>query len=578
MPQNGAARILANAVLTLVAAGLLLALWLTLVGGIAAFAYGALFQFDALDPGRWRELYRWFLGGGTVAFGFAALAAGLGGLALLGTAGLVFRLPSLSRRVKGTTELWRWRPPMPMPRSPRLRKNRMPRRHLASPKMALPGAVLAVWRRLVDWGIALRRLPVGCRRSGRPAPSSPVVAAGSGQAGMLAEVIPPGDVQAGQDISVAAVDPEAVSGDDDLAAFGRAITLFEVWSEPPPGWICEALRDELAGLSAAGWRLFAEPAALRFLDLARVHRLLPEDPATQAALDALCAARPEPRPLELVEVQPVEEGPPPAPAPIRMSLSAAWLCELLDNFEMLEALRSAESGASDRFDAEWGGLVDETRSQLTQAMRGMADDDWASLDHFPDRARRVRILTDRLREEFRDPACGRAAAPEQADEAPQEVMERLLEGFGFQLVPSLPGPAEAGLLLARRAATVLILRLQPLQDRRWRCDDSAFGPWRASDGTTLPSPCRAVWQRLALLAALDRDGASRQGVVVVIGGTFIAEEELAAELRCSSAPCDVGLVWLDAPPGRPLPSLRGYLEALSTPAATAPRIAAEGVA
>ena len=568
MPQNGAARILANAILTLAAAGLLLALWLTLLGGIAAFAYRALFQFDALDPGRWRELYRWFLGGGTVAFGFAALAAGTGALALLGTVGLVFRLPSLSRRLKGMTELWRWRPPMP-------------RRHLATPKMALPGAVLAAWRQLVDWGIALRGLPVGCRRRGRPAPSSPVVAAGSGQAGMLAEVIPPGDVEAGQDILVAAVDPESASGDDDLAVFGRAITLFEVWSEPPPGWICEALRDELAGLSAAGWRLFAEPAALRFLDLARVHRLLPEDPVAQAVVDALCTARPEPRPVELVEVLPAEEGAPPAPVAIRMSLSAAWLCELLDNFEMLEALRSAESGASDRFDAEWGGLVDETRGQLTQAMRGMADDDWASLDHFPDRARRVRILTDRLREEFRDPACGRAAAPvaapEQADEAPQEVMERLLDGFGFQLVPSLPGPAEVGLLQARRAATVLILRLQPLQDRRWRCDDSAFGPWRASDGTTLPSPCRAVWQRLALLAALDRDGASRQGVVVVIGGTFIAEEELAAELRCSSAPCDISLVWLDAPPGRPLPSLRGYLEALPTPAATAPRIVAGGV-
>lgn len=51
---------------------------------------------------------------------------------------------------------------------------------------------------------------------------------------------------------------EAPPSQADAVAFARAMAVFEVWSEPPPAWMLESLREELAGLSAAGWTKMAE--------------------------------------------------------------------------------------------------------------------------------------------------------------------------------------------------------------------------------------------------------------------------------------------------------------------------------
>ena len=47
--------------------------------------------------------------------------------------------------------------------------------------------------------------------------------------------------------------PPEPPGDADAVAFARAMAVFEVWVEPPPAWMVETLKDELARMSAAGW-------------------------------------------------------------------------------------------------------------------------------------------------------------------------------------------------------------------------------------------------------------------------------------------------------------------------------------
>lgn len=47
--------------------------------------------------------------------------------------------------------------------------------------------------------------------------------------------------------------PPEPPSDADAVAFARAMAVFEVWVDPPPPWMVETLKDELAKLSPAGW-------------------------------------------------------------------------------------------------------------------------------------------------------------------------------------------------------------------------------------------------------------------------------------------------------------------------------------
>ena len=59
------------------------------------------------------------------------------------------------------------------------------------------------------------------------------------------------------------------------------------------------------------------------------------------------------------------------------------------------------------------------------------------------------------------------------------------------------------------------------------------------------SPCRAVWQRLALLRSLAKDDGPNFGLVVVAGGEFVDEPAMARRVEVDRQRTGVGLVWLD---------------------------------
>ena len=126
------------------------------------------------------------------------------------------------------------------------------------------------------------------------------------------------------------------------------MALFEVRAEPMPDWMELALREELDKLSPGGWTLFAEfgaPATALF-DTAIRCDWLPDEPTKRAAIDARLNGRvaegnsiaPPAEVLAGHDADPSNGGP---PHPATMTLSAAWLCELLDNYVMLDSLRSA---------------------------------------------------------------------------------------------------------------------------------------------------------------------------------------------------------------------------------------------
>ena len=304
----------------------------------------------------------------------------------------------------------------------------------------------------------------------------------------------------------------------DSACVARMLALFEVWSDPPQDWIKEAMRDEAARLSDQAWPILRELGAVgvRLAALLQAEGLLPREASAVFALEEMPAA-------------PTSDGAaPPAstsefPAPLTMG--AAWLCELLDHF-------APDDGQT-------------AEDLLGRAMRGMTAEDWASLDHFPEKAGKVRVLTDRLAEDFRR---GGKTVPS----TPVELLQGLLRQFGFEIQPAV---VKNG-FWAEREGLALLLSLIDLKQRRWRLPSGPLGPWLDCDGADA-HPGRELWKQLSTQRLRRPSGTRLEGVVVVHGGWFEDEDTL-----CEVARDGVAVAWLNEQGGA-LPDLQNHLGRLT---------------
>lgn len=408
--------------------------------------------------------------------------------------------------------------------------------------------------------------------------------------------------------------PAVTDRDADLAVIERIMALFEVWADPSPDWMRDALREEFDALSQEGWSLFwdfGEPAMER-LAAAVDAGVQPGDPvrcrAVRARLDEYktLSAPTVFAPTDMagdVGDDSSDASGLAAPGPARLSMSAAWLCEMVDNFIMLEEIRAA--GAADgmpSFEVRWGAVYRETRERLKCAMQAMTDEDWRSIDQFPGRAGRIRILTDRLREELRvlpshggdeplttgpgargsdgenaSPVTDQATLPflptdaVPADsgfpmvdaatvDAPRPVEEVLLAaGYVARRLPAARGGAWAGSsdYLVQRDDVSLLLRMVDLTGRDWRLGSDSLAPWRGPAGQALASPCRALWQSLSLMRSMG-GGRPSAGLLVLSGGHFADEQAVAAVIGQDWRRTDIDVAWLDRP-SSPLPDLSAWL-------------------
>jgi hypothetical protein len=310
---------------------------------------------------------------------------------------------------------------------------------------------------------------------------------------------------------VAAAPPPA-AGKEDEAAIARMLALLEVWNEPAPGWMVEALREEAESVRDEAWPLLRDlgAAAMRLLVLLEAQGLLPDRPAARATLAELLDRRvAEPPPSLAAEAE---------PAP-RLTTGAAWLCELLDNFTPSD-----------------GEAIEDL---LARALRGMKEEDWASLDRFPEKAGRVRVLTDRLSEQLRHANPGPPLDP-------LARIEALLAKCGFA-IRSRNGPAG---LLAERPDLLLLLRAVDLQGRSWPTADGLRGPGRQ------------LWQELATARLRRAAGPAIRAALVLHDGCFADDAILAQAADDQRREGGIELLWLDETPG-PLPSLARHLGALT---------------
>jgi len=196
------------------------------------------------------------------------------------------------------------------------------------------------------------------------------------------------------------------------------------------------------------------------------------------------------------------------------------------------------------------------QTMLGQALRGMTDADWTSLDQFPEKAGRVRVLTDRLREDLRRPIIGKPV-PAPSPAAPVETIITLLKQFGFALEAASPG-ADQGTLLAEREDLMLLLHAFDLGGGDWHLPQGLLGPW-AMDGARLsPSPGRQLWQQMARRRLRRPDPRPLAGLLVLHGGRVEQEELLAGIVATDRRRSGIGLAWLTNNPGA-LPSLQDEL-------------------
>jgi len=416
-------------------------------------AVALLFDFEALRPAAWLQLYRGFAEGGIVRFDFVATLFAAAAVTLCGEVALLLRLPSLIA----------WLPPLPELRLPYFWRAPLPR-----------------WRRTP----APKRDPDPSRPP-QPQPTA------------------------------APAPPSAAAGDS--ACIARMLALFEVWNDPPAEWMLDAMRDEAGQVSEQGWQLLGDlgAAGLRLAVLLEAQQLIPQRPIVRAFFDRFLAPATEPAAVALAPAA-AETAP-------ALTVGAAWLCEILDTLV-----------------PEGGGTVDE---MLGRAIRGMTPEDWASLDRFPEKAGRVRVVTDRLAETLR--LTGKPVALPPAD-----IADALLRQFGF----TAGGPQVKEALLAEREDLTLLLRLVDLRGRCWRLPGGPLGPWLGGDAAAEPG--RALWRQLSTLR-LRRPPESRlKGVLVAHNGSFENETELAR-----GATDKVGLVWLEEAKGA-LPDLQRHLAGL----------------
>ncbi len=633
--------------------------WLGSLGIGGIIAYRQFFHFDALDWSNWVDIRRLYLSGATIPFDFAAIAAGLPVLGMIGCVVLAMRCGRLGDRLRGS-----WRPLGFFPSGfvssafhRRRRRGRRPEPQAVKDVLGMIGrSAHSFWpllRRFIGRGRSERRKSpetdaveiraVETRGAAAAPPAEEPVAAtaspGIGDpagnaerpvagATSLADSIgrsPPSPIdmapRPGPAASADAAPSAAEPIDEDYAVFGRIMALFEVWSDPAPEWMRAALREEIDRLSEAGWGLFADfgdPAAA-CLETVAAAGLLPSAPGKRAVARALLEGRrkrdvPDEGLAEETEPGPpgtalADDAPPPPIEAARLSMSAAWLCEMVDNFVMLEEIRAA--GAAEgalSFENRWGAIYRETGERLKLAMQTMSEPDWRSIDQFPDRAGRIRILTDRLREDLRflpaaappaaadsdRPFSGEPPAPARppvpaisvsppgaaddgaAVETAPPPLEEILRAAGYIVrpLPALRGPASDGTAdyLAQRDDFTVLLRLADLSGGDWTMDGDSLAPWRGGAGHALPSPCRAVWQRLALMRSLDRETKPCAGVVVLRGGHFTDEQAVASIVARDRRRTDVDVAWLDRASST-LPDLPAWLVRMA-----ASRSKADGVA
>jgi hypothetical protein len=317
------------------------------------------------------------------------------------------------------------------------------------------------------------------------------------------------------------------------SGLARVLSLFDVWKEPPATWMLDAMHDEIAHLPPHSWSRLAEipESGPSLIAVLRRHGLLPGETTSSPALAVPDAPIPPPE-----TATPGDAG---APA---LTLGAAWLCELLDHF----ALQTGALGLAPPLPAPVATLVG-------RAIRGMKDQDWASLDRFPERASRIRVLSDRLREQLR--AIDRSPGHEVG------MVDALLRQFGFDGVDvvALLGAAP---LLTRLGALRMLLQLVDLQERNWQLPHGVLGAWRQQDRAESDSPCRVLWQRLSLLRLHYPQDPLPVGLVIVTRGRLLDEGALAQMTSEQVARTGIRLCWLtDA--DRILPDLRRCLGALS---------------
>lgn len=463
---------------------LISALWLAALGLLTGVLMQSLYAFNPLDLPAWQSLHIGFLQGGTVPLGFflylaaALLLAGAGEIAIL------WRLPSIAAAMPS--------PQLPRFALPRLRAPSLPKRKPARPRAepVMPPAPAPV------------PLPPPPAPTEAPAPEPPAPKEGLADSAVLA----------------------------------RILALFEVWNEPPPAWMAEALRDEIVLLSPDAWPTL-ESLGSQGLDLLvtlQAHGMLPESPAALRAIGEVETV------LRAGIAAGLEAGPAPsAPLPV-LTLAASWLCEALENFL---AAQADPKIVPER--------LDMAQTMLGQAMRGMNEADWASLDQFPEKASRIRVLTDRLREDIRVPSAKPAPSPSAA--TPIETIIALLKQFGFVLDDFNQTP-----ILARREDLLLLLHAVDLRNGDWHLPEGLLGPWTRDKISLSPSPGRQLWQQMARRRLRQPDTRPLAGMLVLHGGRVEQEDLLAGIVAADRRRSGIGLAWLTKHPGA-LPSLQEEL-------------------
>jgi len=465
------------------------ALWLGALGLLATVLMQILYGFSPLSLSAWKTLSLAFQQGGTVPLGFIlyGLAAVL--LAGAGEAAILWRLPSIAAS-------------MPSP--------------------SLPGIRLSP--------IRLSRAPARARPARPAKPRAEPV--------LQPLATPPPPPEPPNPAPAPAPDrPPQERKPSDSAILGRILALFDVWNEPPPAWMAEALRDEVVLLSPDAWPTL-ESLGSQGLDLLvtlREHGMLPESPAALRAIGEI---------EDLLRNNVgaglnAGETAPPAPT---LTLAASWLCEALDN---VLAAQGEPAALPDR--------LPMAQTMFDRALRSMSDADWASLDRFPEKARRIRVLSDRLREEMRA-AGARAASP---PATPAEAVIALLKHFGFMTDAAQNGSP----LLAHRDDLRLLLQIVDLQGSDWLLPKGLLGPWLQGSAQVGNSPARLLWQQLARRRLREADTKPLLGLLVIHGGRIEQEGRLAELVAADRRRSGIGLAWL-SDSASPLPSLERELSAL----------------
>lgn len=456
------------------------ALWLGALGLSAFFLLQQQFAFNPLLPASWQMLASGFERGQAIPLSFILLCLAFLTFGLVGEAALLWRLPAIIAHLPSLT---------------------LPRLSFRLPKR-----------------------PVRKRQAEKPAPP-PIPAAPAPPPERTASPEPP--------------EPKAPQTND-AAILARVLALFEVWDEPPPSWMAEALRDEIHLLSPAAWPTL-ESLGHHGLDLLvtlQEHGMLPE---SQIALQAIGEVESVLRAGLTAEAALPEIS---STAPM-LTLAASWLCEALENFLAAQQ--------DDRSPPE---QLTMAQAMLEQAMRGMRDEDWASLDLFPEKAGRVRVLTDQLREDMRARNPPKPPAP---SANPIEAIFALLERFGFSLEgngPALPGTP----LLAHRPDLLLLLQAVDLNQKSWRLPQGPQGPWFDLDDAI--SPGRQLWQLLARRRLRQADPRPLAGLLILHNGRIEDEATLAVLVATERRRSTIGLAWLDGM-GAALPSLERELHDLT---------------